>query len=183
MDMNLDCEAAILQTVLFLESEPLDIAALSRLSGLGKDVAEAALERLRELMAAPHCGLEPTQMGGGWMLVPKRELWESLKERYGRKNEQRLSRAALETLSIVAYSQPITRSEVEAIRGVSADNMIRFLLDKEFIREVGKKDAPGKPTQYGTTKEFLKFFRLSSIAELPKLDDLERERFELDGEE
>jgi segregation and condensation protein B len=61
--------------------------------------------------------------------------------------------------------------------------MIRFLLEKEFIKEVGKKDSPGKPTQFGTTKEFLKFFRLSSIAELPRLDELERERFELESEE
>lgn len=183
MDMNLDREAAILETVFFLESEPLDIAGLSRISGLGKDLAEAALDHLRDVLASPCHGLELAQMGGGWMLVPKKELWESLKERYGRKNEQKLSRAALETLSIVAYSQPVTRAEVEAIRGVSADNMIRFLLEKEFIKEVGKKDAPGKPIQYGTTKEFLKFFRLSSISELPKLDDLERERFELEGEQ
>ena len=87
----------------------------------------------------------------------------------------------METLSIIAYSQPITRAEIEAIRGVSADNMIRFLMEKEFIKEVGKKAAPGRPVQFGTTKDFLKFFRLNSIADLPKLDELERERFELEG--
>ena len=85
----------------------------------------------------------------------------------------------METLSIIAYSQPITRSEIEQIRGVSADNMIRLLLDRELIKEVGKKDVPGKPVQYGTTKEFLKFFRLNTIADLPKLDETESERFEL----
>ena len=95
------------------------------------------------------------------------------------KNEARLSKAAMETLSIIAYSQPITRSEIEAIRGVSADNMIRLLVERNFIREVGKKDIPGKPVQFGTTKEFLKFFRLNSIADLPKLDETESERFEL----
>ncbi len=183
MELNLDKEAALLQTVLYLESDPLDEAALSRISGLSKDVVEAALEQLKESMAAPGYGLELVSMAGGWMMAPKQELWAVLKERYGRKNEQKLSRAALETLSIVAYSQPVTRAEIEAIRGVSADNMIRFLLDKGFIKEMGKKDAPGKPTQYGTTKEFLKFFRLSSIAELPKLDELDRERFELEGDE
>ena len=88
----------------------------------------------------------------------------------------------METLSIIAYSQPITRAEIEAIRGVSADNMIRFLVEKEFIKEVGKKDAPGRQVQFGTTKDFLKFFRLNSIADLPKLDELERERFELEGQ-
>lgn len=180
MDLNLEREAAILETILFLESEPMDNSALARASGLSKEVVEAALEQLKETLSAPAHGIELTEMGGGWMIAPKKEFWEALKDRYGKKNEQRLSRAALETLSIIAYSQPVTRSEVEAIRGVAADNMIRFLLEKEFIKEVGKKDAPGKPTQYGTTKDFLKFFRLGSIADLPKLDELDRDRFELE---
>ncbi|PKL26680.1 MAG: SMC-Scp complex subunit ScpB [Spirochaetae bacterium HGW-Spirochaetae-3] len=182
MDLNLDREAAIVETILFLESEPVDEASLARISGLGKELVEAAIEHLRETLAAPGHGLELAEMAGGWMLAPKRELWEILKDRYGRKNEQKLSRAALETLSIIAYSQPVTRAEVEAIRGVAADTMMRFLLEKGFIKEVGKKDAPGKPIQYGTTKDFLKFFRLGSIADLPKLDELERDRFELEDE-
>ena len=85
----------------------------------------------------------------------------------------------METLSIIAYSQPITRGEIEAIRGVSADNMIRLLVERNLIKEVGKKDVPGKPVQYGTTRDFLKLFRLDSIADLPKLDETENERFEL----
>jgi len=93
-----------------------------------------------------------------------------------------LSRAALETLSIIAYSQPITRGEIDAIRGVASDGMIRVLLARELIQEVGKKETPGRPIQFGTTRTFLRSFRLSSIADLPKLDDLEREKFELDGE-
>jgi segregation and condensation protein B len=88
----------------------------------------------------------------------------------------------METLSIIAYSQFITRTEIEAIRGVSADNMIHLLMERELIREVGKKDVPGKPVQYGTTKEFLKLFRLGSIADLPKLSEREKDRFELVGE-
>lgn len=179
MDLNLDREAALTQIVLYLEPEPVDKNAIARITGLSKEVVDAALERLSESFASPASGLELAEIGGGFTLVPKKDYWEALVERYGRKNEQRLSRAALETLSIVAYSQPVTRAEIEAIRGVSADNMIRFLLEKEFVREVGKKDAPGKPIQYGTTKEFLKFFRLGSIADLPTLDELERDRFEL----
>ena len=102
-----------------------------------------------------------------------------MKERYGKKNEGKLSRSAIETLSIIAYSQPVTRAEVEAIRGVAADTMIRLLVERNLIKEVGRKDIPGKPIQYGTTKEFLKFFRLNSIADLPQLDKEEAERFEL----
>lgn len=177
MELRLEREAAIIETVLFLESEPMDEAALSRATGLDREVVERALEILAEEYAGAAHGLEPLRSGGGWILAPKAEHWESLKERYGKKADSRLSRAALETLSIVAYSQPITRAEVEAIRGVSADGMIRFLLEKAFIKEVGKKEAPGRPVQYGTTKEFLKYFRLGSISDLPKLDELERERF------
>jgi segregation and condensation protein B len=178
MEIRLEKEAALVETVLFLESEPLDEASLSRITGLSRDVVEGALEILREDCSASSRGLEPIKAGGGWILAPKTELWESLKDRYGKKSESRLSRAALETLSIVAYSQPITRAEVEAIRGVSADGMIRFLLERDLIKEVGKKEAPGRPVQYGTTKEFLKYFRLGSIADLPRLDDLERNRFD-----
>lgn len=182
MEVRLEKEAALVQTVLFLESEPMDEQALARATGLAKEVVEKALEVLAEELASPALGLEVVRSGGGWILSPKPDLWESLKERYGKKADSRLSRAALETLSIVAYSQPVTRAEVEAIRGVSADGMIRFLLEKELIKEVGKKDVPGKPVQYGTTKEFLKYFRLGSIADLPRLDDLERDRFEEEGE-
>lgn len=181
MEPRLEKEAALVETVLFLESEPLDENALARITGLSREVVEEALELLAECCAAPTRGVEPLRSGGGWILSPKVELWESLKERYGRKNESRLSRAALETLSIVAYSQPITRAEIEAIRGVSADGMIRFLLEKELVKEVGKKEAPGRPVQYGTTKEFLKLFRLGSIADLPRLDELESDRFSLEG--
>jgi segregation and condensation protein B len=177
MEIRLEREAALIETVLFLESEPLDELALSRITGLSRDVIEAAIELLLEESRVGSRGIEPVKSGGGWILAPKAELWESMKERYGKKNESRLSRAALETLSIVAYSQPITRAEVEAIRGVSADGMIRFLLERELVKEVGKKEAPGRPVQYGTTKEFLKYFRLGSIADLPRLDELERDRF------
>ena len=102
-----------------------------------------------------------------------------MKERYGKKNEGKLSRAAMETLAIIAYSQPITRAEIEALRGVSADNMIRILVERNLIKEVGRKDIPGKPIQFGTTKDFLQLFQLNSIADLPKLDETESERFEL----
>ena len=116
---------------------------------------------------------------GGWCLVTKKEFWNVLKEQYGSKREGRLSRSAMETLSIIAYSQPITRAEIESIRGGGVDNMIRLLVERNLIKEVGRKEVPGRPIQFGTTKEFLKLFRLNSIADLPKLDEDEAQRFEL----
>jgi segregation and condensation protein B len=87
----------------------------------------------------------------------------------------------METLSIIAYSQPVTRGEIENIRGVAADNMIKMLSERMLIKAVGKKDVPGRPVQYGTTREFLKVFGLSSIADLPKLDEVQADRFKLNG--
>ncbi|HIW35765.1 MAG TPA: SMC-Scp complex subunit ScpB [Candidatus Treponema faecavium] len=180
MELYLEREAALIEAILFLESEARDEAALARISELSKEVVEQTLAYLKEKYQNTDSGLELSYISGGWLLAPKHELWNSfLRERYGKKNENRLSRAAMETLSIIAYSQPITRAEIEAIRGVSADNMIRLLQERELIKEVGKKDVPGKPVQFGTTKKFLQLFRLNSIADLPRLDKTESERFEL----
>lgn len=179
MEYKMEKETALIEAILYLETEPIDEASMIRISGLSKEVLEQVLEILNDRYSREDHGVELVQISGGWTLSPKKDLWESLKDRYGRKNDNRLSRAAMETLSIIAYSQPITRAEIEAIRGVSADNMIRLLAERNLIKEVGKKDIPGKPIQFGTTKDFLKVFRLNSIADLPKLDESESDRFEL----
>lgn len=179
--MTLEREAAIIEAILFLESEPIDVKTIAKISRLDKDIVEGSLKFLEEHYAEQEHGLDLREIGGGFLLSPKEELWDDLKERYGKKNDAKLSRAAMETLSIIAYSQPITRGEIEGIRGVSADGMMKLLSGRNLIKEVGKKEAPGRPVQYGTTKEFLKVFRLRSIADLPKLDELNQDRFELDG--
>ena len=179
--MSLEKESALLEAVLFLENEPVNLTYLSRVTGMDKGVLKSVMDRLSENLAAEHRGIGLAEIDGGYLLVPKDEFSELLKENYGHKNEEKLSRAALETLSIIAYSQPLTRSEIENIRGVSVDGMMRLLLKKKLIKEVGKKDVPGKPILYGTTREFLRLFRLKSIADLPKLDDVESDRFELNG--
>ncbi len=177
--LNLDTETALLEAVLFLESEPQDAESLSRISNLAVHVVEDCLDRLREKYENADSGIELSKIIGGWMLTPKRECFELVKERYGKKNEGRLSKAAIETLSIIAYSQPITRAEIESIRHVNVDNMMRVLLERKFIKEDGRKNIPGKPVMYSTTKEFLEFFHLQSIQDLPQLDEKEVERFEL----
>jgi segregation and condensation protein B len=176
--MELNKEAALIEAVLLLESDPVELRKLATITGLSAEDTEAAIAHLRSVLEEDRHGLEIVEIGGGYAFAPRKDLWEQLRERYGKSAENRLSKAALETLAIVAYSQPITRAEVESIRGVSADGMIKLLLSRNFIREVGKKDTVGKPVQYGTTREFLKAFRLNTISDLPKLDGLERERFE-----
>lgn len=177
--MELKKETALVETILFLESEPVTEKSISTISQLSIEVVQQCIENLKEKYNDEATGIELTMITGGWTLVPKTVYWEQLKERYGEKNSGKLSKSAIETLSIIAYSQPVTRGEIESIRGVSADNMIRLLLERNLIKEVGRKDVPGRPIQFGTTKEFLKFFHLNSIADLPKLDENEEERFEL----
>lgn len=179
MDVNLEKETGLVEAVLFLESDPLTSDQIATISQLSKDVVDECLDLLKEKYTDENSGVELSIITGGWVLTPKKEFWDVLKERYGDKNAGRLSKSALETLSIIAYKQPITRAEIESIRGVPPDNMIRLLVDRQLVKEVGKKDAPGRPSEFGTTKEFLKFFRLNSISDLPKLDEKESERFEL----
>lgn len=179
--MDLTNESALIEAILFLENEPVDLQNLAKVSGLSKDVIKNAIDRLISIYAGEGHGIEIIEIGEGYQFIPKESLWKTLQGKYGKKNEKQLSRAAMETLSIIAYSQPVTRSEIDNIRGVSSDNMIRLLMQKNLVKEVGKKDVPGKPIQLGTTKEFLQQFRLKSIAELPKLDEVEQERFELNG--
>ncbi len=178
-DYSFTKEMALIEAILYLEGEPITLESISETSGLSNEIVEEVLKKLQEEYSKESSGIDISMQAGGYLILPKKELWGQLRTRYGKKNEAKLSKAAMETLSIIAYSQPVTRVDIEAIRGVSADNMIRLLLEKELIKEVGKKDVPGKPTMYGTTKEFLKVFNLNSISDLPKLSDEEKERFEL----
>jgi segregation and condensation protein B len=176
-------DAALLEAVLYLETEPVDEKALARITHLTEEAVATALETLNERYSSDQSGIELIKIADGISLAPKKGYWEMLKERYGRKNEARLSRAAIETLSIIAYRQPITRGDIEALRGVQADNMIRLLLDRKLIRENGKREVPGHPVLFSTTNEFLSLFRLGSIADLPRLAENEAERFELQNPE
>lgn len=180
--MTVDEKASLIEAILFLDSEPLDIKSLSAISGLKNEETEKALAVLQNKYAGAESGIEIIQLGEGYMMSPREKYWDVLKERYGRKNDNKLSKAALETLSIIAYSQPVTKAEIENLRGVQADGMMKVLSSRNLIKAVGKKDVPGKPLQYGTTKEFLKYFKISSIANLPKLDELSKEKFEVGDE-
>ena len=179
--MELTNEIAIIEAIIFLENDPINKKAISRISNLAENVVDEAVNQIQKRYVEERHGIELIEISGEYTFSPKEEFWGILKDHYGKKNDDKLSKAAMETLSIIAYSQPLTKTEVENIRGVSADNMIRLLMKKGFVKEVGKKDVPGKPLLYGTTKEFLKVFRLNSIADLPKLEEQDRDRFELNG--
>ncbi len=169
----------LIEAILFLENEPVDIDKLARISLLPRKKVRTCLEEIVEIYeSSPHHGIRLLEFAGGYHFVPKDDLWEDLKDHYGRKIDRRLSKAALETLSIIAYSQPITRKEIDNIRGVSSDNSLRLLIERDYVRSVGKKEVIGHPYLYGTTKKFLQEFNLKSISSLPKLKDIDHDRFE-----
>jgi segregation and condensation protein B len=175
----LEKQVGLVEVILFLENEPLSLDFLTKATGLAKEQALAALEKLKAIYDKDTHGLELIEVAGGYVFTPKKELMEHLKPRYGKRNENKLSKAALETLAIIAYSQPVTRAEIESIRGVAADAMIKLLVSRNLVHEVGKKNVLGKPVQFGTTKEFLLYFKLGSISDLPKLGEVETDRFKL----
>ncbi len=172
---------ALVEAALFLESDPISTDKLSEKINIPVDEIENAILCLKAKYKDNDSGLSLLEVDNSFLMTPSKECWEILKAVYGKKYDEKLSKAALETLSIIAYSQPMTKAEIDILRGVSADGMIRLLQKKNLIKVVGKKDIPGKPPLFGTTKEFLKLFKLNSISDLPKLKDEDKEKFELNA--
>lgn len=176
-------EARLVEVILFLENEPVRFDKLLKMTNLKESVLKDALKLLAETYKEANHGLELVDNEGVFNFLPSEDLHESLRASYGKKVDRRLSKAALETLSIIAYSQPTTRREVENIRGVASDNIIRLLREREYVTIVGRKEVPGYPALYGTTTKFLYEFNLPSISALPKLSDIDKERFEASQEQ
>ena len=175
-------EARLIEAIIYLENEPADKKRLTTLSGLPAERVSEVLEELSRSYETFDHGIRLIEVPGGFQFSPAEDLWDSLKEEYGRHVDRRMSRAALESLSIIAYSQPITKKEIEIIRGVSSDTILRILQERDFITVIGRKDVPGRPYLYGTTRKFLEEFNLKSISSLPRLNDIERERFNVENE-
>lgn len=177
----LSTEARLVEVILFLENEPVSLQKLSKMTSLDESKIEKAVQEIREHYQQHLHGLYLAESQGSYQFLPSGDLHDSLRSCYGKRVDRRLSRAALETLSIVAYSQPITRREIDNIRGVASDTIIRLLRDREYIKVVGRKDVPGHPCLYGTSRKFLFEFNLTSISALPKLSDIDRQRFEAES--
>jgi segregation and condensation protein B len=137
------------------------------------DQVESALEGIREKYASEFYPFEVRQSGGGWQFLTKKDFHKTIAQLNGDKFLKRLSAAALETLSIIAYKQPVTKGEIEAIRGVSSDYAVQKLLEKELIIITGRNEAlPGHPLVYVTSKNFMDYFGINSASELPKIKEV-----------
>src|SRR6476660_6312072 len=162
--------AAVLEALLFVSPEPVSVSRLVTAVGhVSKAEVEQALTRLEEDLAQDNRGIQLVKLAGGYRLVTKVEYAPWLKRLDKAKAAQKLSRSALESLAIIAYKQPLVRAEIEEIRGVETSGVLRTLLERKLVRIVGRKEVPGRPIMYGTTKFFLEHFGLQDIAQLPPL--------------
>ncbi|MBD0315608.1 MAG: SMC-Scp complex subunit ScpB [Nitrospiraceae bacterium] len=160
----------ILEAMLFVSPEPLSLARLTAvLADVTKDELERVLRSLGEDLEQEGRGVRLAEIAGGFRLVTKQEYAAWVKRLDKAKSTAKLSRSALESLAIIAYKQPIVRSEIEEIRGVETSGVVRTLLERKLVRIVGRKEVPGRPIMYGTTKYFLEHFGLNDLSQLPPL--------------
>lgn len=158
---------AFCEALLFIAERPLTVAEIADLAGVSRSAAADILAELDRTLAAGR-GLRLQVNDGHYQLVTAPEVGSRLAA-YAAREESRLSQAALEALAIVAYRQPVTRAEVEKVRGVDSDYVLRSLMHRRLINEVGRRDSPGRPILYGTTFSFLERFGITSLDELPPI--------------
>ncbi len=167
---------AIIEALIFASDRPLKVKYIDQVLSIidtGDVRVEDLIGELRARYSTDSTGIELAEVADGWQLRTKPQLADWVK-RLNIVKPSRLSTPALETLSIVAYRQPITHAEIDYVRGVDSGGVIKTLLDRRLIKIVGKKELPGRPLVYGTTQEFLELFGLKDIAALPSLQDIKQ---------
>lgn len=166
---------SVLEALLFLSGEVLGISAIKDIL----EIPEAEIKRVMETLITEYrernTGLMIVEIANGYQMVTNPAYGEWIKKFKTTHLSSRLSLPSLETLAIIAYKQPIIRAEIEQIRGVNSDSAIRTLYEKRLIKIMGRKEAPGRPFLYGTTREFLQYFGLKDLTELPTLKEMIRE--------
>ena len=161
---------AVLEAVLFAAGEPVSIKELARVTETEPELVRQGLEHLGQRLCDVGSGLHLLEIAGGWQMGTRPECAGAI-SRLLSPRANRLSKPALETITIVAYRQPVTQMEIEAIRGVSCDGVLRTLVERELIAEAGRKQTPGRPILYATTAAFLHYFGLPDLESLPPLPE------------
>jgi len=161
-----------IEAILFTATEPVSKEKIIKEFGIERSLLHQIIEYLKEKYASHESGIQLVEIANGYQILTKPQYKEIIEKFYGSKRISKLSIPALETLAIIAYKQPVIRHEIEDIRGVNCDGVIKTLLDRELIVRKGQADLPGKPSLYRTTKKFLEYFKLTSLKELPSIDEL-----------
>lgn len=172
MGMTLDRLAREVEALLMASEKPLSVEHLCELTGAGTEAIEQAVSRVENALSRGGHAMQVVFLAGGYRLVTDPELGGVVSRLFEGRRPGRLTRAALETLAVVAYSQPCTRARVEAVRGVNCDSAMKTLLEREFIVIAGRMETPGRPLLYSTTPAFLEYFGLGALEHLPRLDEI-----------
>ncbi len=171
--MDIQAVKAAAEAVLFASERPLTLAQITgALEGVERKVLHQVLDELRAEYDEQGRGFRLAEIAEGWQLLTRPSHAAVIRRLHRIKAANRLTRPALETLAIIGYKQPLTKTEIEAIRGVNSDGVMHSLLERRLVRTVGRKDVAGRPLLYGTTREFLQAFGLKDLSELPKLTEL-----------
>lgn len=167
-NLSADRIRTVLESVLFVAERPLSVDELYQATGIHRDAITQALDQLSGIHREGISGIVLYEVAGGWQFRTDPHSAEYVR-RYLRVKPQRLTRAAVETLAIIAYRQPVTRPELEDIRGVDCGAVLKALMDRKLVKILGKREEVGRPILYGTTREFLEFFALKDLSALPTL--------------
>ena len=176
-------EEAIVEAVLFTMGKSVELRQLAAALGTDTERAEAAVRRLQSRYEAEKRGMQITQLEDSWQMATRAEYYENLIRVAATPKKQILTDVVLETLSIIAYKQPITKLEIEKIRGVKSDHAVNKLIEYNLVCELGRLDAPGRPLLFGTTEEFLRRFSVQSLDDLPGIEPEKLETFKEEAED
>ena len=184
-EQNLDRqeEKAILEAILFTMGESVEIERLAAVIEEDKNTSRQLLMEMKEEYDQKSGGITLIELEDSFQMCTRAEMYEYLIKIAKTPRKYVLTDTLLETLSIIAYKQPITRAEIEKIRGVSCDHAVNRLVEFGLIAEVGRMDAPGRPLLFGTTEEFLRSFGVKSLEELPELSAVQIEEFKVQAEQ
>ena len=180
---NLKTQESVVESVLFTMGQSVEIRQLAAALESDEETAIQAVERLKEKYDKRKAGMQIVRLDDSYQMCSRTDYYEHLIRVAATPKKQVLSDVVMETLAIIAYKQPVTKAEIEKIRGVKSDHAINKLIEYDLVRELGRIDAPGKPIVFGTTEEFLRSFGVHSIDDLPVLSPVQVEEFKQEAEE
>jgi len=164
-----------LEALLFSSDKPLTLEQIKNaLDTKETEQLHSVIQDLKSEYESANRGMRITEIANGYQMLTSSNFAPFLKKLYKERHVERLSKPALETLAIIAYKQPLTKHEIESLRNVNVDGVVKSLLEKDLIRVSGRKKAPGRPFVFGTTRQFLEYFGLKSLEELPKMEDFSK---------
>jgi len=164
---------SVIEAILFMAGEPVTLDTLRKITEIDKYNTERLARELISDYSVRNAGLFIVEVAEGYQMVTNPACAPWVKKLLSTSVPKKLSQSSLETMAIIAYKQPIIKAEIEAIRGVNSDGVVKTLLDKRLVKILGRKEVPGRPLMYGTTKEFLQYFGLKDLSELPTLKEFQ----------